>query len=349
MARRRRYLRHDRRRRGWRQVGSRKDERPLAWWVPGVAALFAAGALQWVPAILGAGKGGTGIPAVMGRLIQPWMDALSIGVVLFGGIASAVLWLFAQRKRPRNELQLEKPNETRSLPKGQRLQERKELARAKAKEQAPKLAANEGVPKQPERPTAWSLELLRQLEWKRFEELCAAFFAAAGYEARTTRIGADGGVDVKLYNRKTARLEGVAQCKAWASYRVGVKVVRELLGVMTAQGVTKGYLLTTGEFTDEAKAFVKQLDGQQARLFLIDGELLLKLIQKLGPKRSEALLRKATEGDYSTPTCPSCGIKMRLRRAKANGEAFWGCKNYPRCRRTFKLRPWEAAKSAVVS
>jgi len=39
----------------------------------------------------------------------------------------------------------------------------------------------------------------------------------------------------------------------------------------------------------------------------------------------------ATAGDYTTPTCASCGVKMIVRTPKAGGKAFWGCVNYPRC------------------
>ena len=42
------------------------------------------------------------------------------------------------------------------------------------------------------------------------------------------------------------------------------------------------------------------------------------------------LLAVCTSGDYTTPTCPSCGIKLVER--IIGGKAAWGCRNYPRCR-----------------
>jgi len=50
----------------------------------------------------------------------------------------------------------------------------------------------------------------------------------------------------------------------------------------------------------------------------------------------ETLIAKVTEGDYATPTCPSCDVKL-VRRNGKNGE-FWGCRNYPRCRSTLNCR-----------
>ncbi|MGB8857191.1 MAG: topoisomerase DNA-binding C4 zinc finger domain-containing protein [Burkholderiales bacterium] len=44
----------------------------------------------------------------------------------------------------------------------------------------------------------------------------------------------------------------------------------------------------------------------------------------------------ATEGEYSTPSCPSCGIKMLIRSGRQGN--FWGCKNFPRCRQILHVR-----------
>src|SRR5690348_12462002 len=44
----------------------------------------------------------------------------------------------------------------------------------------------------------WNPELLKHLDWRRFEELCAAYFEALGFSARITRSRAGGGVDIAL-------------------------------------------------------------------------------------------------------------------------------------------------------
>jgi hypothetical protein len=190
-----------------------------------------------------------------------------------------------------------------------------------------------GTPRSPPIDTSrWSLELLRALEWKRFEMLCAAYFEALGFKAHVARAGADGGVDVLLYKDDAPKPGIIVQCKAWNTYKVGVKPIRELYGVMARDGVAEGIFVTTGQFTAEARAFPK---GNEMHLW--DGKDLLSKIKELPSDTKVALLRTATQGDFTTPTCPSCGIKMVPRVSKSDRETFWGCRNYPRCRQTFKM------------
>jgi len=177
----------------------------------------------------------------------------------------------------------------------------------------------------------WSLKLLRALEWKRFELVCAAYFESLGFTARTARAGADGGVDIHLFAKGAQKPEIIVQCKAWNTYKVGIKPIRELFGVMAREQVAEGIFITTGTFTAEARSFPKENE-----LHLVDGEDLLKKIQSLPEDRQAALLSVATKGDFTTPTCPSCAIKMIRRENKKDNTAFWGCSNYPRCRQTFK-------------
>lgn len=177
----------------------------------------------------------------------------------------------------------------------------------------------------PPKSTAWSLKLLRDLEWKRFEELTAAFFREKSYRAETQQSGADGGIDVKLYGKDSDRPIAVVQCKAWNTRQVGIKPVRELLGVITHEQVLAGIFMTTGEYTQEAIAFARDNP-----ITLLTGELFLAEILEMPVESQQRLLAVATRGDYMTPTCPSCGIKL-THRTSQNGD-FWGCKNYPRCK-----------------
>ena len=52
----------------------------------------------------------------------------------------------------------------------------------------------------------------------------------------------------------------------------------------------------------------------------------------LAPEKAAALLKFATQGDFLTPTCPSCSLKMISRKSTNAGRKFWGCRNYPRCK-----------------
>lgn len=182
----------------------------------------------------------------------------------------------------------------------------------------------------------WSPELLRTLEWKRFEDVCTEYFKLASYRVKQTDFGADGGVDVILY--KNDKPFALVQCKARSKAKVGVKVVRELVGVMAVKGIKNGILMTNSSFTDDAIAFDKEIKASKKASFnLVNCDRLLKLIEKLPTDKQAVLLRMATYGDFQTPTCPRCGIKMVERHRHRDGGAFWGCRNYPRCRTVINI------------
>src|SRR5262249_8172969 len=161
--------------------------------------------------------------------------------------------------------------------------------------------------------------------------LCAGYFETLGFKTRVAREGADGGVDIHLYAEGSDTPGIVVQCKAWKTYKIRVKEVRALLGVMTASRVAEGVFATTGHYTAEARQF-----AAGNRIELIDGEDLLRRISDLRPDHQLSLLETATTGDFTTPTCPSCGVKMADRVALMTGRKFWGCTNYPRCRFTLR-------------
>jgi restriction system protein len=176
----------------------------------------------------------------------------------------------------------------------------------------------------------WTPELLKRLEWRRFEELCAAYYEALGFRARLTHSRADGGVDISLYAEASESASTIVHCKAWDAYRVGVNPLEALRRAMAASRVRKGVLVTSGRFTREAVSFAAQENIQ-----LIDGAGLLGKLAELEPEKSLALLQFTTQGDFLTPTCPCCSIKMISRRSIKGGRKFWGCLNYPRCKQTF--------------
>lgn len=193
-------------------------------------------------------------------------------------------------------------------------------------------------PEPPPRPTApwkldttrWSAELLKRLEWRRFEELCAAYFEAQGFTTQVSPCGPDGGVDISLTAEGAERPSIILQCKAWNAYGIGIKPLLALHAAMSAGGVPEGAAATSGRFTPEARDFARKHNIQ-----LIDGPELLARIAALPADTALTLLRFATEGDFLTPTCPSCAIKMISRQSAQGGRRFWGCRNYPRCKHIF--------------
>jgi len=176
----------------------------------------------------------------------------------------------------------------------------------------------------------WSARVLEDIEWQRFEVLCASLFAQAGFETRAQSHGADGGVDIWLHSQNADGPAAVVQCKHWLGKPVGVKELREFYGVMASHKLQRGTFATSSTFTAEARQFAKD-NGISA----LDGQGLLALISRRTPAQQEALLAIAYEGEYWRPTCASCGHKMVERSGRS---AFWGCVNFPRCRFTLPVR-----------
>jgi restriction system protein len=170
------------------------------------------------------------------------------------------------------------------------------------------------------------LDSIKDLSWKQFEELVGEALRRRGYQVlENPSQGADGGVDLRL--RKNGKLVFV-QCKHWKSRSVGVKIVRELYGVMAAKKATNGIVVSGGNFTKEAKEFT-----QGKPIVLMGGYQLLKLISEVQKSANIS----ATVG--RNVICPKCGRAMILRTAKKGnyaGKKFWGCSEFPRCRGTLK-------------
>ncbi|MHA6847784.1 restriction endonuclease [Ralstonia syzygii] len=174
-------------------------------------------------------------------------------------------------------------------------------------------------------------DALRRMIWNEFEGLIGQAFRTHGYTVTEPGgAGADGGIDLQL--RKGRELF-LVQCKQWQAYKVSVDVVRELHGVMAAQGAAGGFVVTSGVFTADAKAFAK---GK--RIALVDGTALTMLIKQA---QVAALARKTMPGpgarrspSTERPHCPRCGNVMVRRTAKQGakmGSHFWGCVTYPEC------------------
>lgn len=103
-------------------------------------------------------------------------------------------------------------------------------------------------PKESNNFIGWNIDLLQKCEWKVFEEICKNLLEEMGYNAKTTRVGADGGIDIIFAND---RLKGVAQCKTGRKKVIGEKPIRELYGVMKLENSDTGIFFTSGTYTNK--------------------------------------------------------------------------------------------------
>jgi restriction system protein len=166
-------------------------------------------------------------------------------------------------------------------------------------------------------------EAIAGITWHQFEVLVATAFRRIGYRVgERGGLAPDGGVDLVLYedDKKT-----LVQCKHWKKKQVGVDVVRQLCGVMTAERAVAGIVVTGGSFTTEAQAF-----AARTGIDLVNGESLQTL---LSYARGE-VARDALPQAPRAPQCPLCAKPMVLRtsnRGSTQGSRFWGCSKYPSC------------------
>lgn len=181
------------------------------------------------------------------------------------------------------------------------------------------------------RPAAWSLDAVRSLEWKRFGQLCARYYEAAGFRTDPLEAGTEATPAFRLLKTDPSQPLAVVQCRGFATSAVGVEEVRALLHAMAQANVARGILVTSGTFTADAVAF-----GAAHPLQLLDGAAFEGKLRALAADKQDELRVFAFEGDYRTPTCPSCGIKMRAREGKR--WQFWGCKHYPKCKSMFTMQ-----------
>lgn len=164
---------------------------------------------------------------------------------------------------------------------------------------------------------------IASMTWRDFERVIGAAFRQQGFTV--TELGGngpDGGIDLAL--TKDGRRQ-LVQCKHWKEWKVGVAVVRELMGVMSAQNAVGGYVITSGQFTREAKDFARDTG-----ITLIDGPALGELIgaTSFEPAVSRAKILQPR------PACPKCGgtmVERMATRGQFVGKPFWGCQKYPSC------------------
>jgi len=111
-----------------------------------------------------------------------------------------------------------------------------------------------------------------------FERLISEAFRERGFQVTGFGSrGADGAADLALV--KTGE-RFLVQFKHWRKHEVGVLAVRELKTALDAVGAQGGYVLTAGEFTREAREFVRR-----SRIGLFGGRALIAWLRGASRER----------------------------------------------------------------
>lgn len=113
-------------------------------------------------------------------------------------------------------------------------------------------------------------EKMREIPPRAFERLVAELFRSQGFDVELTPESNDGGYDIIAvrHEKITGNETYLVECKRYAEkQKVGVEIVRRLMGIVQMKNATKGILITTAKFSRPAHQLVAQ---HSTRLMLHD-------------------------------------------------------------------------------
>jgi restriction system protein len=125
------------------------------------------------------------------------------------------------------------------------------------------------------------IDSLRQMSWRQFELLVGEAFRRQGYTVEETGLGgADGGIDLILHKNSQTTL---VQCKQWQNWQVGVKVLREMYGLLMHHQAAAVKIVALGDYTSDARRF-----AQGKPIELIHGGELISTVRSLQTSKARA-------------------------------------------------------------
>lgn len=176
---------------------------------------------------------------------------------------------------------------------------------------------------------------LDKLTGAEFERLLTLYFRDNGYTVKEVGVGGkDGGVDLVITDKRGEKTAVQAKCYADHN-KVQVMTVRELVGAKRNHDCILSLIVTTSDLTGPARKEADQFKVDYWHGGLVDSKLRSwgKWVpsnkkMKMATTKKEQPISKAV----SNVKC-SCGAAMVKRKNKAGSE-FWGCSNFPNCRKT---------------
>ena len=135
-----------------------------------------------------------------------------------------------------------------------------------------------------------------------FEQVVIDLLVAMGYGGSRPGVAeaigksGDGGIDGVINEDKLGLDVVYLQAKRWQD-AVGRPVVQAFTGSLEGQRANKGVLITTSNFTNDARQFVKIIGK---RIVLIDGEELASYMidHDVGVTSAATYVVKRIDGDY---------------------------------------------------
>ena len=146
------------------------------------------------------------------------------------------------------------------------------------------------------------LDLVRQGSPAFFERLVVDLLQAMGYggassvSGQVTGRSGDGGIDGIITEDRLGLDAVYLQAKRWQA-NVGRPTVQEFAGAMQGHKADKGVIITTSEFTSEARDYVRTIS---TRIVLIGGAQLVNLMidHGVGVRTVDTHVIRRIDGDY---------------------------------------------------
>lgn len=146
------------------------------------------------------------------------------------------------------------------------------------------------------------IDMLRTVEPTRFEKIVVDVLQAMGYgggrvgAARAIGRSGDGGIDGVIEEDRLGLDTVYVQAKRWES-NIGRPIVQGFAGALQGQRARKGVMITTSDYTNDARAYVASLS---TRIVLINGERLAEMMidHNVGVSTEQTYAIKKLDSDY---------------------------------------------------
>lgn len=160
---------------------------------------------------------------------------------------------------------------------------KEELLKCILEEQSPEELMSILYKKLTEDLKARLLDQLSVEEPIKFQRIVLKLLKKIGYgEPVKPKPTRDEGIDGIVKGDKFGIEEIYIQTKRWSDQKVGSDVIDNFIGAIKRKGGNKGVIITTSDFTDDARRAVEQIRSSGTKIVLIDGNTLANLMIEYG-------------------------------------------------------------------
>lgn len=137
--------------------------------------------------------------------------------------------------------------------------------------------------------------LLDRLDWKRFESLVAAYYSKTGVVAARTNAGQSGPVHIKISWKGEPRPFAYVQCIVQLGGLIETKPLQELVAVLAAEDIRRGYVVTNGKFNVNARDL-----AEEKHITLLPGEIFIEKLNALPASARAEIMQTIGAGEKTT-------------------------------------------------